>query len=84
MNRAKAELNFENNKVSFNIVLEFGERKFKRRTTALVFSAAQFAQKLGLTIGAFVAFTADHAVPGRTETEWRAFQGHCSTFNTTA
>ena len=32
-------------------VADFGEWKFKRRTTALVFSAAQFAQKLGLTIG---------------------------------
>ena len=32
-------------------VADYGEWKFKRRTTALVFSAAQFAQKLGLTIG---------------------------------
>ncbi len=32
-------------------VADFGEWKYKRRTTALVFSAAQFAQKLGLTIG---------------------------------
>ena len=32
-------------------VADFGEWKFNRRTTALVFSAAQFAQKLGLTIG---------------------------------
>jgi GPH family glycoside/pentoside/hexuronide:cation symporter len=32
-------------------VADFGEWKFRRRTTALVFSAAQFAQKLGLTIG---------------------------------
>ena len=33
-------------------VADYGEWKFKRRTTALVFSAAQFAQKFGLTIGA--------------------------------
>lgn len=32
-------------------VADYGEWKYKRRTTALVFSAAQFAQKLGLTIG---------------------------------
>lgn len=32
-------------------VADFGEWKFNRRTTALVFSAAQFAQKFGLTIG---------------------------------
>ena len=32
-------------------VADFGEWKYRRRTTALVFSAAQFAQKLGLTIG---------------------------------
>jgi GPH family glycoside/pentoside/hexuronide:cation symporter len=32
-------------------VADYGEWKFNRRTTALVFSAAQFAQKLGLTIG---------------------------------
>ena len=32
-------------------VADFGEWRYKRRTTALVFSAAQFAQKLGLTIG---------------------------------
>ena len=32
-------------------VADFGEWKYNRRTTALVFSAAQFAQKLGLTIG---------------------------------
>ena len=35
-------------------VADFGEWKFNRRTTALVFSAAQFAQKLGLTIGGVV------------------------------
>ena len=32
-------------------VADFGEWKFKRRSTGLVFSAAQFAQKLGLTLG---------------------------------
>ena len=32
-------------------VADFGEWRFKRRTTGLVFSAAQFAQKLGLTLG---------------------------------
>ena len=32
-------------------VADFGEWKFNRRTTGLVFSAAQFAQKLGLTLG---------------------------------
>ena len=32
-------------------VADFGEWKFNRRTTGLVFSAAQFAQKLGLTVG---------------------------------
>lgn len=32
-------------------VADYGEWKYDRRTTALVFSAAQFAQKLGLTIG---------------------------------
>jgi len=32
-------------------VADYGEWKYNRRTTALVFSAAQFAQKLGLTIG---------------------------------
>lgn len=32
-------------------VADYGEWKYQRRTTALVFSAAQFAQKLGLTIG---------------------------------
>ncbi len=32
-------------------VADFGEWQYRRRTTALVFSAAQFAQKLGLTIG---------------------------------
>jgi hypothetical protein len=33
-------------------VADYGEWKFGRRTTGLVFSAAQFAQKFGLTIGA--------------------------------
>ena len=33
-------------------VADYGEWKFRRRTTGLVFSAAQFAQKFGLTIGA--------------------------------
>ena len=33
-------------------VADYGEWKFNRRTTGLVFSAAQFAQKFGLTIGA--------------------------------
>lgn len=32
-------------------VADFGEWKYNRRTTGLVFSAAQFAQKFGLTIG---------------------------------
>jgi GPH family glycoside/pentoside/hexuronide:cation symporter len=32
-------------------VADYGEWKYKRRTTALVFSAAQFAQKFGLTVG---------------------------------
>ena len=32
-------------------VADYGEWKYNRRTTALIFSAAQFAQKLGLTIG---------------------------------
>jgi len=32
-------------------VADYGEWKFRRRTTGLVFSAAQFAQKLGLTLG---------------------------------
>lgn len=35
-------------------VADYGEWKFGRRSTALVFSAAQFSQKLGLTIGAAV------------------------------
>jgi glycoside/pentoside/hexuronide:cation symporter, GPH family len=34
---------------------DYGEWKFKRRTTALVFSSAQFGQKMGLTIGGAVA-----------------------------
>ncbi len=33
-------------------VADYGEWKYGRRTTGLVFSAAQFAQKFGLTIGA--------------------------------
>jgi len=32
-------------------VADYGEWKFNRRSTALVFSAAMFAQKMGLTIG---------------------------------
>ena len=32
-------------------VADYGELQFKRRTTGLVFSAAMFAQKMGLTIG---------------------------------
>ncbi|MEZ5278809.1 MAG: MFS transporter [Opitutaceae bacterium] len=36
-------------------VADYGEWKFQRRSTALIFSAAQFAQKLGLTIGGFLA-----------------------------
>lgn len=32
-------------------VADYGERKFGRRATALVFSAAMFAQKMGLTLG---------------------------------
>ena len=35
-------------------VADYGEWRYNRRTTALVFSAAQFAQKLGLTIGGVV------------------------------
>jgi GPH family glycoside/pentoside/hexuronide:cation symporter len=35
-------------------VADFGEWKYKRRTTTLVFSSAQFAQKPGLTIGGFM------------------------------
>lgn len=34
---------------------DYGEWKFRRRTTALVFSAAQFGQKMGLAIGGSVA-----------------------------
>ena len=33
-------------------VADYGEWRFKRRTTGLVFSASMFAQKFGLTIGA--------------------------------
>lgn len=36
-------------------VADYGEWKFRRRTTGLVFSAAMFAQKMGLTIGGGVA-----------------------------
>ncbi len=36
-------------------VADYGEWKFGHRSTALVFSAAQFAQKLGLTIGGFLS-----------------------------
>lgn len=36
-------------------VADYGEWKFGRRTTGLVFSAAMFAQKMGLTIGGGVA-----------------------------
>ena len=32
-------------------VADYGEWKYRRRTTGLVFSAAQFAQKFGLTLG---------------------------------
>lgn len=34
---------------------DYGQWKFGHRSTALVFSAAQFAQKMGLTIGGFLA-----------------------------
>jgi glycoside/pentoside/hexuronide:cation symporter, GPH family len=34
---------------------DYGEWKFRRRTTALVFSAAQFAQKMGLAMGIAMA-----------------------------
>lgn len=34
---------------------DYGEWKFNRRTTALVFSAAQFGQKMGLALGGSVA-----------------------------
>ena len=33
-------------------VADYGEWKFRRRTTGLIFSASMFAQKFGLTIGA--------------------------------
>jgi GPH family glycoside/pentoside/hexuronide:cation symporter len=36
-------------------VADYGEWKFKRRTTGLVFSAAMFAQKMGLAIGSGVS-----------------------------
>jgi GPH family glycoside/pentoside/hexuronide:cation symporter len=36
-------------------VADYGEWKFGRRTTGLVFSAAMFAQKFGLTIGSGLA-----------------------------
>ena len=36
-------------------VADYGEWKYKHRSTALIFSAAQFAQKLGLTIGGFLS-----------------------------
>jgi GPH family glycoside/pentoside/hexuronide:cation symporter len=36
-------------------VADYGEWKFGRRTTGLVFSAAMFAQKMGLTIGGGVS-----------------------------
>jgi glycoside/pentoside/hexuronide:cation symporter, GPH family len=34
---------------------DYGEWKFRRRTTALIFSAAQFAQKMGLALGVAIA-----------------------------
>jgi glycoside/pentoside/hexuronide:cation symporter, GPH family len=34
---------------------DYGEWKFRRRTTALIFSAAQFAQKMGLAVGVALA-----------------------------
>lgn len=34
---------------------DYGEWKFRRRTTALLFSAAQFGQKLGLALGGSIA-----------------------------
>jgi glycoside/pentoside/hexuronide:cation symporter, GPH family len=34
---------------------DYGEWKFRRRTTALLFSSAQFGQKLGLAIGGSIA-----------------------------
>lgn len=34
---------------------DYGEWKFNRRTTALVFSSAQFGQKMGLTLGGAIA-----------------------------
>jgi GPH family glycoside/pentoside/hexuronide:cation symporter len=54
-------------------VADYGEWKFRRRTTALVFSAAQFAQKLGLTIGgviptAVLAYVGYQANMAQTET----------------
>jgi GPH family glycoside/pentoside/hexuronide:cation symporter len=36
-------------------VADYGEWRFERRTTGLVFSASMFAQKFGLTIGAGLA-----------------------------
>ena len=54
-------------------VADYGEWKYERRTTALVFSAAQFAQKLGLTIGgvlptAVLAYVGYEANVAQTET----------------
>jgi GPH family glycoside/pentoside/hexuronide:cation symporter len=54
-------------------VADYGEWKYDRRTTALVFSAAQFAQKLGLTIGgvlptAVLAYVGYEANVAQTET----------------
>ena len=34
---------------------DYGEWKYRRRTTALIFSAAQFAQKMGLALGVAIA-----------------------------
>ena len=39
----------------YSDVADYGEWKFGRRTTGLVFSAAMFAQKMGLTIGGGVS-----------------------------
>jgi len=54
-------------------VADYGEWKYNRRTTALIFSAAQFAQKLGLTIGgvlptAVLAYVGYEANMAQTET----------------
>jgi GPH family glycoside/pentoside/hexuronide:cation symporter len=41
--------------IAGSLLADYGEWRFHRRTTGLVFSAAMFAQKFGLTIGAGLA-----------------------------